>query len=50
MVFLNIITAEMANDLKDSHARRPLPPIKSSHQLSTIIENPLDESFDNSGD
>ena len=36
-------------DLKDSHARRPLPPMKSSH-LSTIIENPLDHSSDNSND
>ena len=38
----------MVNDLKGSHARRPLPPIKSSHQLSTTIENLLDENSDNS--
>ena len=38
------------NDLNDSHARRSLPPIKTSHQLSTIIENPLHDSSDNSDD
>ena len=48
--FLNINTAEMMNDLEDSHARRPLPPIKKVHQLSTIFENPLDESSYNSDD
>ena len=48
--FFNITTAEMVNDLKDSHARRPLPPNKSSHQLSIIIENPSNESPDNSDD
>ena len=48
--FFNIITAELVKDLKDSNARRPLPPVKFSHQLSTIIENPLDESSDNSDD
>ena len=47
---LNIFTAEMVNDLIDSHARRPLPPIKDSRQLSTIIENPLDEPSNNSDD
>ena len=35
--FFNIITADMINDLKHSHTQRPLPPIKSSHRLSTII-------------
>ena len=47
--FLFIITAEMVNDLKHSRARRQ-PPNKSSHQLSTITENPLDESSDISND
>ena len=40
----------MINDLRDSHTQRPFLPIKSSHQLSTIIENPLDDSSDNSDD
>ena len=48
--FCNFITADMINDLEDSHTRRPLPPIKSSHQLSTIFENSLDDSSDNSDD
>ena len=46
--FFKIITAEMVIDLKDS--QRTLPPNKSSYQLSTIIENPSDDSSDNSDD
>ena len=37
----------MVNDLKDFHATRPIPPIRNSHQRSTIVENPLDECSDN---
>ena len=37
-VFFNIITAKVVNALKDSHAPRPLPSIKSSHELPNIIE------------
>ena len=40
----------MIKNLNGSHARIPLPPFESSHQLSTIIENPLDESSDTSDD
>ena len=40
----------MINDPKESHTRRPLPPIQSSHQRPTVIENPLDNSSDNSDD
>ena len=43
--FLNIITAQMVNALKP---QRPLPAVKSSQQVSTMSENPLDESSDNS--
>ena len=35
--FVNIITADMFNDLKESHTGRPLPHIKSSHRLSFIL-------------
>ena len=47
--FINI-TADMIHDLKDSHTQRPLPPIKCSHQLSTIFKNTLDDPSDNSLD
>ena len=50
MVFSNNITSDMINDIKDSHTRQPLPPNKSSHQVSTIIKNPLDHSSANSDD
>ena len=49
-ISLFLVTAEMVNDLKDSHNRIPLLPIDSSHQLSTIFQNALDESSDNSND
>ena len=48
--FFNIITADMINNLKGSHTRRPIPLIKSSHKLSTGFENALDDSTDNSDD
>ena len=46
--FFDILTAEMFNDLNIARPKRPLPPIQSSQfPLSTITENPLDESPDN---
>ena len=39
--FLNILTADMINDIKSVRSKT-FP--KSSNQLSTITENPLDES------
>ena len=39
--FLNILTADMINDIKSVRSKTSS---KSSHQLSTITENPLDGS------
>ena len=44
---LNIFTADMINDLKSIRSKTSS---KSSHQLSTITENPLDESSFNPND
>ena len=38
------------NEPKDSHTLRPLPPTKNSHEYSSVVENPLDESSDISDD
>ena len=40
--FLNILTADMINDLKNARSKRSF---KSSNHLPNITENPLDESF-----
>ena len=45
--FFRIDTADMINDPKEFLTQRPLQQIKSSHQLSTVGENPLDDSPDN---
>ena len=37
--FFYVITADMKNDLKESHTRRPLPPIKNSHQSSFMVKS-----------
>ena len=51
MVFFNLPTYEMVNDLNGAHTQRPLPPIKNSqHTLSTITEHPLDKSSVKSDD
>ena len=39
--FLNILTADMVNDLKNARAKKSL---KNSNHLPNISENPLDES------
>ena len=45
--FLNILTSGMVNDLKNVRSKTSS---KSSNQLSTITENPLDESSFNLND
>ena len=45
--FFNILTTEIVNDIQAAQSNRR---IKSSQQLSTITENPLDESFNISDD
>ena len=45
--FLNIITADMIHDLKNVRSKSSS---KSSHQMSNITDNPLDESSYNSND
>ena len=42
--FFNIFTADMIHDLKSVHSNTFS---KSSHQMSNITDNPLDESFYN---
>ena len=52
MVFFNIHTSEMVNDLNEAHTQRTLQSLERSQQLplSTISEDPLDEPSDNSDD
>ena len=44
--FFIILTAEMVNDINDTHRKKPKLAIKESKSLplSKIIDNPLDES------
>ena len=45
--FLNILTADMVHDLKNARSKSSS---KSSHQMSNITDNPVDESSYNPND
>ena len=47
MVFFNILTGEMVNDLNDTHHKKPSLALQTSKSLTHTTDNPLEDFCDN---